>query len=121
MPAPFFADGGHPAFLPDVVALVSSCVVVLFVCQRFRLVPIVAFLLTGVLIGPNALGLVGDPQRVEVFAEVGVMLLLFTIGMEFSLDELVRMVRLILVAGGLQVGATVALAAAALAAFGVSW
>ena len=105
MPVPLFADGGHSAFLPEVVALLASCVVVLYVCQRLRLVPIVAFLLTGVLIGPNALGLVRDSQRVEVFAEVGVMLLLFTIGMEFSLDELVRLVRLILVGGGLQIGA----------------
>jgi monovalent cation:H+ antiporter-2, CPA2 family len=121
MPAPFFADGEHTAFLPEVVALVASCVVILFVCQRLRLVPIVAFLLTGVLIGPNALGLIRDSGRVETLAEVGVMLLLFTIGMEFSLDELLRMVRLILIAGGLQVGVTVALAVAALAYFGVSW
>lgn len=121
MTAPLFADGGHSGFMPDVVALLASCVVVLYACQRLGLVPIIAFLLTGVLIGPNALGLVRDPARVEVFAEVGVMLLLFTIGMEFSLDELVRLVRLILLAGGLQVAATVALAVGALACFGVSW
>jgi len=121
MLAPFIADAEHLAFLPEVVALLLSCVAVLFVCQHFRVVPIVAFLLTGVLIGPNALGLVRDVQRVEILAEIGAMLLLFTIGMEFSLEELIRMARLILTAGGIQVGLTVAIAAVVLSWFGVTW
>ena len=90
---PLFAEGEHLAFLPEVVALLLSCMVIVYLCQRIHLVPIVAFLLTGVLIGPNALGLVREAERVNTLAEVGVMLLLFTIGMEFSLDELIRLMR----------------------------
>src|SRR5580658_7045368 len=114
MPVLLFAEADQTAFLPEVVALLLSCVVITYACQRLRLVPIVGFLLTGVLIGPHALALVREPQRVAILAEVGVMLLLFTIGMEFSLDELLRMTRLILVGGGIQTGLCVALAAGVL-------
>ena len=50
--------------------------------------PIVGFLLAGVVIGPHALGLVDDPALVDAAAEIGVILLLFTIGIEFSLEKL---------------------------------
>ena len=120
MPVLLFAET-HVSHLSEVVALLLSCVVILYLCQRVGLAPIVAFLLTGVLIGPNALALVRDVDHVETLAEIGAMLLLFTIGMEFSLDDLVRQTKLILVAGGLQVGLTIALAAAVLAWWGLSW
>ena len=66
--------------------------------------PIVGFLLAGVLIGPNALGVVGDREMVDAAAEIGVILLLFTLGIEFSLERLRRIRRVIFVGGGLQVG-----------------
>jgi len=75
----------------------------------------------GALLGPNALGLVSDVHRVEGLAEVGVVLLLFTIGIEFSLGRLREMGRQVLVGGGLQVGLTVAAAAAVAAALGHPW
>ena len=52
--------------------------------------PIVGFLLAGAVIGPHALGLVKDPELVNQAAEIGVILLLFTIGIEFSLDKLAQ-------------------------------
>src|SRR3989442_11499693 len=75
----------------------------------------------GVLLGPNALGLVSDVHRVEGLAEVGVILLLFTIGIEFSLNRLREMGRQVLVGGSLQVGLTVAVAGAGAAALGLPW
>ena len=65
----------------------------LTLCVRLRVVPIVGFLLAGVLIGPNALGVVRDLEVVEAAAEVGVILLLFSIGIEFSLERLARIRR----------------------------
>src|SRR5438132_5904634 len=73
------------------------------------------------LLGPNALGLVSDPRDVEGLAEVGVILLLFTIGIEFSLSRLKEMGRQILVGGVSQMGFTIlATLAAGLAVLG-SW
>jgi CPA2 family monovalent cation:H+ antiporter-2 len=79
------------AFLADlvVVFLVSGCVVFFF--QRLRLPSVAGLLLAGVLVGPYGLQLVGDVHRVELLAEVGVVVLLFTVGLEFSLSRLWRM------------------------------
>ncbi len=83
--------------------------------------PIVGFLVAGAVIGPNAVGLVHDQELVDAAAEVGVILLLFTIGIEFSLEKLARIQRLIFGGGGLQVGLTTGVAVAILMALGVSW
>jgi CPA2 family monovalent cation:H+ antiporter-2 len=108
-------------FLNEMVALFAVSVGIAYLCYRVRLVPIAGFLLAGVLIGPNALGIVRDQELVDILAEVGVILLLFTIGLEFSLEKLARIGRAILVGGGLQVAITVGLVAGALLAFGASW
>jgi len=94
------------AFLGEIVVLFVAAVAMAYLCYRIGLVPIAGFLITGVLIGPTALGLVSDQELVDVLAEVGVILLLFTIGLEFSLEKLSRLARAIFVAGSLQ-GATV--------------
>src|SRR3712207_5083265 len=100
----FLAAGAAPSFFTESATLVAAGALVAYVCQRLRLVPIVGFLLAGVLIGPNALGLVRDRALVDAAAEVGVILLLFSIGIEFSLGRLARIKRLIFAGGGLQVG-----------------
>ena len=115
------AAGAVPPFLVEVVAIVLAAALVAYLSQRVGLVPIVGFLLAGVVIGPNALGLVTDQALIDAAAEVGVLLLLFTIGIEFSLDKLQRIQRLIFVGGGLQVGLTTALVAGLCLAFGVEW
>ena len=108
-------------FLNELVALLVASVAIAYVCLRLRLVPIAGFLIAGVLIGPNALGIVSDQALVDMLAEVGVILLLFTIGVEFSLGHLARLKRAILVGGGLQVGLTVGLVAGGLALADVPW
>ena len=115
------AAGAMPDFLPELVALVGIAAAVAYVSKRLGLVPIVGFLAAGVLIGPNALALVQDQALVDAAAEVGVLLLLFTIGIEFSLEKLARIKRLIVGGGGLQVVGTTAVVVGALMAFGVSW
>lgn len=67
----------------------------------------VGFLLTGVLCGPTALGLVQNPHAVELLAEIGVVLLLFSIGLEMSGEELMRLKRPVFVGGTAQVVLTI--------------
>ncbi len=92
--------------LNDLLILLAASLPIAFLCSRFRLPVIVGFMLTGVLIGPAGLGLIRQSQDVELLAEIGVVLLLFTIGLEFSLKRLLEMKRLVLGGGGLQVTIT---------------
>jgi CPA2 family monovalent cation:H+ antiporter-2 len=108
-------------FLSDAVALLLAGAGIAYVCFRLGLIPIVGFLVAGVVIGPHALGLVHDPALVDAMAEVGVMFLLFTIGIEFSLGKLAEMKQAIFAAGGLQVVLAALGTIALLALFGVDW
>ncbi|MGM0587641.1 MAG: cation:proton antiporter [Bacteroidota bacterium] len=96
-------------FLNEMVALFVVSVLIAYLCYRIKIVPIVGFLIAGVIIGPNALGLVYNQELVDILAEIGIILLLFTIGIEFSLEKLARIKKAILVGGGLQVGITIGL------------
>ena len=118
---PVLAVGAVPPFLGQLTVLIGASVVIAYLSYRLRLVPIVGFLVAGVVIGPHALGLVSDGELVSQMAEVGVMLLLFTIGVEFNLDRLARLKRAILVGGSIQTLGTLALAAAVFVALGVAW
>jgi len=115
------AAGVVPQFLTEIVALIVAGALIAYICFRFRLVPIVGFLLAGVMIGPNALGLVSDQTLVDATAEIGVILLLFTIGIEFSLEKLARIKRLIFGGGTMQVLGAILLTMLVLLAFGVDW
>ncbi|MEJ7763536.1 MAG: cation:proton antiporter, partial [Thermomicrobiales bacterium] len=110
-----------PEFLPEAVALLAAAAVIAYLCSLVKVVPIAGFLLAGVAIGPHALGLVDDIELVEAAAELGVVLLLFTIGIEFRLEQLARIRRAIFAGGGLQVALTIVAVVAALLPFGVSW
>ncbi len=116
-----FAAGVVPQFFTEIAALIVAGAVIAYICFRLKLVPIVGFLLAGVLIGPNAFGLVRDQAMVDATAEIGVILLLFTIGIEFSLEKLARIQRLIFGGGTMQVGLSIAATVALLAAFDVDW
>jgi CPA2 family monovalent cation:H+ antiporter-2 len=113
------AAGEAPGWLAEVAGLVVGAAVVAYLAFRAGLVPIVGFLLAGVLIGPFQLGIIADRDLVDAAAEIGVILLLFTIGLEFSLDRLLRIRRVIFLAGGLQVVLATGLSAAVLTAAGV--
>jgi len=111
-------EGSLP-FLGELVLLLLLGGAIVYLCHRLRIAPIVGYLLAGALAGPGALGLVRDTNMVEQMAEVGVILLLFTIGLEFRLERLLRVLRLVLLGGGLQVSATILLSGLLLIALGV--
>jgi CPA2 family monovalent cation:H+ antiporter-2 len=95
--------------LQDLLVLLVASIPIAFICNRLRLPLIVGFMFTGVLIGPFALKLINDVAAVETLAEIGVVLLLFTIGLEFSLRRIIDMKRIVLYGGGAQVVLTVLL------------
>ena len=91
------------ALFKDVLVIFTLAVGVLLVCQRLNLPTVVGFLFTGILAGPYGFGLISAIEEVEILAEIGVMLLLFTIGVEFSLKEFMRMKKSVVLGGSLQV------------------
>jgi CPA2 family monovalent cation:H+ antiporter-2 len=93
--------------LMDIEILFGLALVTVLVLRRFKFPSIIGFLVTGVLAGPYSLGLIKDTHQVEQLAEYGVVLLLFTIGIEFSLKELMRIRHLVLLGGGLQLVLTI--------------
>ncbi len=97
-----------PVIFTDLIIIFLVSVPVAILCLRLKLPILVGFMLTGILIGPYGLGLIKELEAIEVLAEVGVMLLLFTIGLEFSIARLREMRRLIIIGGSLQVGLTIA-------------
>lgn len=93
--------------------MLGLAVVVLLVFRRFKLPTIIGFLITGVLVGPSALSLVNADHEIEVMAEIGIILLLFIIGLEFSLKTLAAIKKAVILGGLFQVGATILVPAAA--------
>jgi CPA2 family monovalent cation:H+ antiporter-2 len=93
--------------LQDIAIIFGLAIIVLQICHRIKLPAIIGFLLTGALVGPHGLHLVKGVHEVELLAEIGVVLLLFTIGLEFSLKELFRLKRQVLIGGSLQVSLTI--------------
>lgn len=96
--------------LIDVAILLGLSMLVVFISLKVRLPVIVGLLITGVVVGPYGLQLIHAIEEVEIMAEVGVVLLLFTIGLEFSLNDLIKLKRISLVGGALQVGISIGVA-----------
>ncbi len=94
--------------LKELVILLAASVLVISISHKIRLPAVVGFLLTGVLIGPGGLRLVRDTRTIDVLAEIGVVMLLFMIGLEFTAGRLRRIQRYFWVGGGLQLLLTVA-------------
>ena len=105
--------------LRDLLLIFGLGVLVVLVFHRARLPPIAGFLVTGVLCGPFGFGLIDGVQHVEALAEVGVILLLFTVGIEFSVEELSRVRTFLLTGGALQVSLTLGATTAAAVALGL--
>ncbi len=104
--------------LKDIVILFGLALATVVLFNRLKFPSIIGFLVTGILAGPYALALINDTKQVEQMAEIGVVLLLFTIGIELSMKELMRIKHLVLWGGGLQVLSTILAVAAVGIAFG---
>jgi len=91
-----------PPFFNDLLLVLVVATVVAVALERFRMPAILGFLLAGVALGPHGFGLLKDPNQIHQLAELGVILLMLTIGLEFSFDRLRGLMRVALVGGTLQ-------------------
>src|SRR5213078_4541709 len=107
--------------LQSVLVLLASSVLAVAVCRSLQLPPMIGYLATGLALGPHALGLVSGIEETRRLAEFGVVFLMFSIGLEFSLPKLLAMRRAVFGLGLAQVSATIALALGAALAAGASW
>jgi CPA2 family monovalent cation:H+ antiporter-2 len=105
----------------DVAIILAAAFPVLVIGRLLRLPEVISYLLTGVVIGPHALGLIRNTDRVEAIAEIGVALILFFIGLHVPLARLRALGRVTLISGSLQIIFTVAAVVLIAAAAGVDF
>ncbi|MCR6687749.1 monovalent cation:proton antiporter-2 (CPA2) family protein [Pseudoxanthomonas sp.] len=103
------------------LVLLAAAIVAVPLFRRFGLVAVLAYLATGVLLGPDGLGVVRDPERILGASEIGVVMLLFVIGLELSPARLALMRRPVFGAGSAQVFASALVLGGALYAYGLHW
>lgn len=117
MDTPLPTGGG----LELALVLLVAAIIAVPLFRRLGLVAVLAYLATGVALGPDGLGMVNDPERILEASEVGVVMLLFVIGLEVSPARLMLMRQRVFGAGGAQVALSALLAGSALLAWGLSW
>jgi monovalent cation:H+ antiporter-2, CPA2 family len=111
----------HAPLLAQLVLTFAIALIFILVLARVRVPPIVAFIIAGAVAGPGGIGIVATEEDVNLLAEIGIVLLLFTVGLEFSLNEIQRIWRPVLFGGGLQIGGTAAVVMAGLLAIQGNW
>lgn len=102
-------DHTTTTLVENILLVIGVSILVAALFQRLRVPAVVGFILTGVLIGPHGLGWVKQMETIQLLAEMGVLLLLFSLGVEFSLERLIQLRHYVLRAGLAQVFTTVAL------------
>ena len=123
----------YSPFMSDALVILGAAGIVIPVFNRFRITPVIGFILVGMLVGPFGLGRyvfdhpwlgyisITDPEGLDVFAEFGIILLLFSIGLELSFDRLWQMRRLVFGLGSLELIVTGAALTFILASIGQSF
>jgi len=112
---------GQVPLLDELAIIAALAVLVTVLLSRLKLPTVAGLLLAGALLGPFGLGLVTSVHSIEMLAEIGVVLLLFSIGLEFSLARLRNILRQVALGGALQVGLTTAITASIVVATGSTW
>lgn len=105
----------------DITVIFALAVAAAVVCHRLNVPSSIGLLLAGVIAGPDVLGLVRNVEQIELVSEIGVVLLLFVIGLEFSLGDIAHLRRQFLVGGSLQFFGTAAVVGVATVAMGSTW
>ena len=103
--------------LKDLIIIMAVALGTIYLAKKIRLPAIVGFLAAGLIIGPTSFSLIKEVHQIEILAEIGVILLLFTIGLEFSLNHLLQIKKYLLLEGGLQVFLTTGLVVLSAIAF----
>jgi monovalent cation:H+ antiporter-2, CPA2 family len=106
--------------LTDILIVFAIALIVGMIFNRIKVPPLVAFILTGVIVGPYGLSIIKGQEQVTSLAEIGIILLLFTIGLEFSFKDLWKIRLIAIVGGALQVGLSFAFFCGLAFLFGLS-
>lgn len=93
--------------LKDIAILIAVSVPMVIILHRLGIPSVIGFLFTGLLIGPSGFALVSNSHEIEVLAEIGIVLLLFTIGLELSVAKMLKLRKEGMLGGGLQLGLTI--------------
>ena len=93
-------------FLLDIAIILFVAVFILFLCSKIKIPTIIGLFITGVLAGPHCLGLINNPEEINMLADIGAILLLFIIGLEFSLDNLSKFKKIFFIGGISQIFVT---------------
>lgn len=109
------------SLLQDITVIFAVATIALLLCSRLKIPGILGYLITGLIVGPNGMGLVSHVGNVDAMAEIGVVLLLFTIGLEFSLKQLIALKRSAIGGGFLQVALTTAIIALICVILKIHW
>ena len=107
--------------LKDIVIIFGLSTLVNLVFTRLKIPTVVGYLLTGIIAGPHLLSLVNAGHEIETLAEIGVILLLFTIGMEFSLNHLLKIRKIVFFGGLLQVSITAGIFYLSVYVYDIDW
>ncbi len=93
--------------LLNIFIIFGIAILIIMICNFLKSPYIIGYLITGIILSPNTTGLLKDTHTVEMYAEIGVILLLFTVGLEFSFSNLKKIKRYVLMGGPVQVLATI--------------
>ncbi|WP_286266427.1 cation:proton antiporter domain-containing protein [Thalassotalea atypica] len=105
----------------EILAILTCAVLIVWLFRKLNLPAILAYLIAGMLVGEHGLAWAQDQVDYDHFAELGIVFLLFTLGLEFSLPKLMAMRHLVLTVGALQVGLSTALFTLVALVFGQSF
>jgi len=109
------------SILIDIVIIFAFATAVNYLFTKIRIPTIIGYLLTGIVAGPSLLGILRSPHEIEVMAEIGVIILMFTIGLEFSLNHLIKIRKIVFIGGFLQLLLTACITMFFAMMYGLGW
>jgi CPA2 family monovalent cation:H+ antiporter-2 len=107
--------------LKDIVIIFAFATAVNFLFTKIKIPTIIGYLLTGIVAGPSLLGIIQSPHEIEFMAEIGIILLMFTIGLEFSLNHLIKIRNIVFFGGFVQLVFTAGVTALFARMYAMSW
>ncbi len=109
------------AILKDIVIIFAFATAVNYLFTKIRIPTIIGYLLTGIVAGPSLLSIIQSPHEIEFMAEIGIILLMFTIGLEFSLNHLIKIRNIVFFGGFIQLVFTAGVTALFARMYDMSW
>jgi CPA2 family monovalent cation:H+ antiporter-2 len=107
--------------LIDIVIIFTFSTAVNYLFTKIKIPTIIGYLLTGIVAGPSLLGIIRSPHEIEFMAEIGIILLMFTIGVEFSLNHLIKIRKIVFFGGFIQLLVTAGITMLAASMYKMTW